>query len=64
MRIVTEVFALIDESALTPREIAVKSGVKISKVIEVLTFLKEFGLVEAEGRRFTVADDVAALPKC
>ena len=59
---VTKVFAQIEASARTPREIAERSGVGISKVNEVLKFLEEFGLVESDGRRFKASDDVSALP--
>ena len=60
---VTKVFEQIEEKARTPEEIAEKSGVSISKVKEVLDFLNEFGLVETEGRRVKVSDDIRALPE-
>ena len=63
MRIVTEVFAQIEVSARTPEEIAKSSGVKFSRVIEVLNFLEDFGLVEAKGHRFKVSGDLAVLPR-
>jgi len=60
--IVTRVFAQIDVIARTPSEIADRSGVGISKVIEVLDFLTEFGIVEVEGRKFRASGDIRALP--
>ena len=62
MGVVTRVFAQIDVIARTPREIADRSGVGISKVIEVLDFLTEYGLVELEGRKFRASGDMRALP--
>jgi len=60
--IVTRVFAQIDVIARTPKEIADRSGVGISKVIEVLDFLTEFGIVEGDGRKFRASGDIRALP--
>ena len=62
MGIITKVFAQIKSSARTPREIAERSGVSITKVNEVLKFLEEFGLVESNGRRFKASRDITALP--
>ena len=59
---VTKVFAQIEASARTPREISERSGVSISQVKEVLKFLEDFGLVVADGRRFKASGDVKALP--
>jgi sugar-specific transcriptional regulator TrmB len=62
MRSVTRVFAQIREGARTPEEIAVRSGVSISKVNEVLSFLTKFGLVDAVGGIYKASDDIADLP--
>lgn len=62
MAIVSRVFAQILTRARTPEEIAEVSGVSISKVREVLAFLKEFGFIDEEGRRVKVVDEIAVSP--
>ena len=58
---VAKVFAQIEEKALTPKEIVVETGVSLSKVKEVLAFLKAYGFLEAQGPRVRIVREIAVL---